>query len=985
MRFSDPVYLWLVPLLFAFIWWSGRRLLGISRSRRRLVLLLRSTVVLLIVLALAGWQGINPNRGTCTIFVIDTSESVPDKGKHLAEAYVRDALKSIGGNDLAGLIIFGQDALIDMNPTYTRILQPIYSSPDKQGTDIASAIRLASALFPDGYARRIVLLSDGNETQGEAVNAARVAATDHISIDTVLLDSKTVRQEILISRMDTPNEAKIGEPFDVRVVVESQGNAQGTLLIDREGVPLKSLPVQLTPGKNVVVATLKMEKTGIHRLRATLEALPDTDGRNNVGMGLVSVRGKPRVLLAEGRSGSSNTLANALRANKLEVVQVSGDRFPSRIEELQTYDAILFSDFSALSLSGQQIQAVESAVKNTGVGFVMIGGQQSFLNGGYYGTPIADALPVDLEIKNRKVQYASTVIIIIDASGSMNDQTGGTKNVLLAASAAAGTLKILKPMDRFGVVSSSHGSDWLTPDMANRTTDPFGCDGRVFKGCHGVRAGQPAAAIYPVDQREKIIQVLQRVHGTGAGIFVRGSLEMAERGMLSEQPNRSRHIIMLADASDCDEKEGSLDVVNRLRAMGVTVSVVAFGNGQELGFLKALTQAGGGQFHLTRSAGDLTRIFTSDVSTMTRSAIEEGAFLPKVAAGEETVQGIDWDGVRPLLAYNLTSERPMAKTLMRTQKEDPLLAVWQYGLGTSIAFTSDAQPKWAQQWIGWSEFAPFWTQVVRTALRKSSRTRYSLTAYAHQGQGFVELQAFTPEGEPLNLLQPEVQVATPDGKGVKLTLQQKGSGKYEGRFPLSGLGTYMLTAHQPGQDGKPEVFTTGFAVPYPTEYQFTRPNAGLLQQIAETTRGQVNPKPDTVFRPVPNPGSVMTEMWPLLLVLALTLFLFDVTVRRIALGIPEAVSLFIRHLLGARLKHRPSTRPAEAVSRLQAAKSRARIQTASSTATSPVIDGHRQPAPAPVVVNPSSPQNEPVEAKASPEAKPTLARLLEAKKQKREE
>ena len=84
-------------------------------------------------------------------------------------------------------------------------------------------------------------------------------------------------------------------------------------------------------------------------------------------------------------------------------------------------------------------------------------------------------------------------------------------------------------------------------------------------------------------------------------------------------------------------------------------------------------------------------------------------------------KGIDWSRTPPLLAYNLTSDRLLARTLMRTHKDDPLLAVWQYGLGQSLAFTSDAKPKWAQRWVGWSEFAPFWTQLTRGILRKGGK------------------------------------------------------------------------------------------------------------------------------------------------------------------------------------------------------------------------------------------------------------------------
>ncbi|MCW5933314.1 MAG: VWA domain-containing protein, partial [Fimbriimonadia bacterium] len=248
MRFSDPIYLILAPLIIGFIWWSGRHMLGVDRARRRFSMLLRSFVILLLTLALAGWQMNRPNTGVATLFLLDHSESVPEPDQQSAADFVSLALKEIGSQDKAGVVVFGRDALVDISPIHIKDLPPIYSSPDRQGTDLAGAIRLASALFPDGYSRRIVLLSDGNETQSDARSAAQVAAVDHIEIDTVPLRPLEQKKEVLVARLETPGEAKTGEPFEVKTIIESQANTEGTLIIDRDGVPVKRMPISLSPG-----------------------------------------------------------------------------------------------------------------------------------------------------------------------------------------------------------------------------------------------------------------------------------------------------------------------------------------------------------------------------------------------------------------------------------------------------------------------------------------------------------------------------------------------------------------------------------------------------------------------------------------------------------------------------------------------------------------------------------------------------------------
>ncbi|BCW96988.1 MAG: VWA domain-containing protein [Fimbriimonadales bacterium] len=978
MRFTEPLYLLLLPIVWGWVWWTGRRLLGVSRARRRLILALRMALALLIVLALAGWQGISSLRSVCTVFVLDQSASVSDSGRAAAQEYLTNALARAPDDSRTGLVAFGAEPIVEWLPAPRQAADKLYAKPNPDGTDIAAALRLASALFPDGYARRIVLLTDGNETAGDAYAAAQVAAVEGIPIDVVPLPTGKAGNDALIEALEAPSVAKVGEPYTVRIVVQSQRHAEGAIVLDREGAPLKRIPVKLSPGTNLITTTLRADKPGVQRVRAVLEALPDSDPRNNLGLALTRVQGKPHVLIAEGARGASDALERALRANAIAVTRVREGSFPERPEKLLDYDAIVFNDFPATALSPQQMDAVKTAVRDGGVGFVMIGGEQSYQVGGYYGTPIAELLPIDLDIKHRQVHHAATVVLIVDASGSMNEHLGGHKVAHLAAEASIRTLQMLRPIDRFGVIISSHGSDWLLPDMARTGFDPFSCDGRQFQGCHGQRAGQPPSAIFPASEREPIIAVLQKVYGTGGGIFVRGSLEMAMRGMMREPPDRARHIIMLADATDCDEQEGSLQRAQQLRAMGVTLSVVAFGKGDATNFLKQLARVGGGQFYQTRDASSLPRLFTADVSAMTRTAIEQGAFLPKVNTADERLREVDWRRTPALLAYNLTSERPLAQTLMRTEKNDPLLAVWRYGLGTAIAFTSDAQPRWAQRWLGWEGYPVFWTQVIRSAMRPSAQPNLGLTATVRNGQAIVELQAFTPQGEPISGLTPKLTVGAPSGETTELTLSMEGAGRYTAQFPLRGQGLYVLSTQGDFGGGRASTLTTALAIPYPLEYRFYRPNRPLLERIASLTGGRVAPEPARAYDLPPAPQRFTRDLWTLALMLALLLLMVDITVRRVVITIPEALAALVGRL---RMRRQRRVITAPVAERLQAAKQRAtqrtptptapRAQTAAPTVRAATPPPEGKPPPATPTPSPVRTDNAPAD---------TLGRLLKAKR-----
>ena len=187
MRFVNPLWLLLLPVLWGTLWWSGKFLLGMTPTRKKFVVLMRGVVATLLVFALAGIQAVKVHRHVCTIFVVDTSESVSEPARQKARDFIAQAIKHTRYDDIAGVILFGRDPMVEIQPTRLQNLPNFTSAPDKSATDIAAALRLAMALFPEGYSRRIVLLSDGNETHGDAMSVASVARTEGIPIDVVPL------------------------------------------------------------------------------------------------------------------------------------------------------------------------------------------------------------------------------------------------------------------------------------------------------------------------------------------------------------------------------------------------------------------------------------------------------------------------------------------------------------------------------------------------------------------------------------------------------------------------------------------------------------------------------------------------------------------------------------------------------------------------------------------------------------------------------
>lgn len=902
-RFAEPWFLiLLLPVLVGLIL-SFRHVHGMAKSRKRFAFVLRFVLASLMVGALAEPHWRQRNSGACTIFVLDRSDSIPSKDIVRAERFVSDAIQSMGPNDMSGVIAFGQSAVVDRAPGGRRALGPIQSKVDASATDLASAIRLATANFPQGKTKRIVLLTDGAETAGDAIDPADIARQDGVTIDTVTLGERGGNAEALVASLTAPLDVRTGQPFELRAVVESTGPATATLELDKDGRLVKRVPINLAKGANAVLIPDTLHGPGFVRYRARLVTDADSDARNNIGVAFALARGRTRVLVLQ-EDPRKSELAEALRRSGIETDVAGPGRAPYRTEQFLRYDAIVFNDINAASLLESQMKLIQSAVRDGGVGLAMIGGENSFLPGGYYGTPIAEALPVDLDVRQRKTFPSTSVVVIVDCSGSMAMIEDGIQKLRMAAKAAEQTVQLMGPRDKVGVAGSSDGIEWVAP-------------------------------LQPLDDKMKVIQQIRKLDVSGGGIYIGPSVAAAD-AKLSADDSKVRHLILLADGADSTDWRDALQRAARMRSGKITTTVVAIGDGKFVPELRRLAAVGGGRFFLATKARQLPAMFTQDAAIVSRSAIEEGSFIPRISAWDDALRGLS--ATPELGGYCLTDGRPLARVMLRTHKDDPLLARWQYGLGKSLAFTSDAQSRWARLWVGWEGFSPFWSQAVRSIGRSVSDNQYQVSASQSGGRGTVELRGVDRLGNPLDGRDLAVRISGPGGQPQEVALAQVAPGAFTGQFSASDVGAYVLTVAEPDGRGGQRVTPSGFAIAYPAEYRTLRANTQLLERLTAMTGGRELEAPAQAYRAVPDPGESTQEAWPALVLAAALLLPVDVGARRVAISMIGLLRQF-------RWRKAPASTPLIAADRLRTAKSRAKTNPSSSpVASAPAeVPTHREP------------------------------------------
>lgn len=948
MSFTTPLSLLLLLTIPYFIW------LGCPRAKIRPFRLwaslgLRLLLLLLLTLSLAGAQIVRAADELAVVFLLDASDSMRADQTTPAETFIRDALTTLPPTDQAAIVLFGTSPLVDRPMSGLTELAPITTIPQRLQTDLEEAIRLALALFPAGSARRIVILSDGTATTGDTLAAARLAATSGVQIDYVYFPAVTGEVEAAVTAVDAPTRVVQGETFHLDITATSTTDTPAQLRILMDSQIIHEEAVQLRPGANNFSVRLRATAPEFVRYRAQLTPLNDTYYQNNELAAFTEIVGPPRVLLV----ASDGTLADdgsplpdeapqlllALTAAGLDIDQTTPANFPANLADLSNYAAIILVDVNAKYLSPRKMVALQSYVRDLGGGLVVVGGPESYGMGGYFRTPLEETLPVEMQIQDQERFPSVSIVIVIDRSGSMGAIEGGVTKIQLAAEGAVRVVELLHDFDEITVIPVD--------------TEPSNQIGPL-----------------PASDKETAVSLIRQIGAGGGGIYVRTGLEAAAAA-LADSTNQVKHIILLADGSDSEEKEGVPELITALTAEGITISTVSIGRGPDTPWLEDMAALGNGRFHFTDQAANLPQIFTQETTSIQRSYLVEERFFPTLRSSSPILTGIT--AVPPLYGYVGVSPKATAQIILETHLGDPLLAAWQYGLGRAVAWTSDATGRWATDWVRWDGFAPFWAQAVRWTVAQGRENQVE-TAVTYQGHtATLTVDARNTGNEFLNGLALNANIIAPDGQVHSLDLRQIAPGRYAGQFSPDTAGVYLVRVAGTATAEEITVAQTGgWVLGYSPEYQQFETTPTLLAQIATLTGGRdliaAGGPPATFDHSLPS-QSTTRPIWHWLTLTAVLLFPLDIALRRLVITRQDWQRMWAATL--GRWSPAPLTATAqtEQVVRLFQAKRRASTQPAAMSQPSPNVTPPIETAVSPTQPTPTS--TPPATAQKTPAA-PTI-------------
>lgn len=795
LEFARPLLLLLLPAYIALIYLIDRR--GGRRSRRikhRVARVMRCLLTCLCVLALAAPSVVLPGSQQAVWILADASASARGMQDQMTQS-VRTALENKDASVNAGVIAFGGNAMVEKPLAQDGTYNGVTTAVDAQASDLSSALTLASALLPEDAQGRIVVLSDGATEDVRA--AAQQLAARGVTVDFQSFSGDAL-PDAQISQLNVPSRVYQGQSFTVTVQVTANHDTAGTLVLYQNRTPVSSREVTLRRGDNTFTFRDTAADTGVVTYEARLISEGDSCAQNDSMGGYVYVQGAPKLLLVEGRQGEGSEMAAMLSAAAMQYETVLPAQLPYDAEQLRQYDGVVLVNVDYDAADEEQWAALDSAVRVLGRGLTVIGGDSSYALGGYRGSKLEEMLPVTIDVRNKLDLPSLALMLVIDKSGSMSDGMFGTTRLELAKEAAMRAAEVLTPNDQVGVIAFDDAAKWVVNL-----------------------------------QKAEDVEAIQNQIGTirpGGGTAFFTALYEATYALMNAQAQQ-KHIIFLTDGEAGDT--GYLQLCDIMQQNDITLTTVAVGSGADQATLRTLAQQGGGRAYAANEFDNLPKIFTKETYLVSGSYVQNRTFTPVIT---EQSALTDFEGFPQLSGYLAATEKSLATVSLMSDREDPILAWWQYGAGRVVAFMADSRGAWTSEFLQWDQAAAFYGGMAAFTLPGEEREGQLTTE--RQGDA-LRIVYTAPEGAQTGL-STSVTALLPDGTQTQLALQESAPGVYEGEIAAAQLGAYALRVEQRDASGELQRVMEGGAVNgYSGEYDLRNQNAeSTLPYLSALTGGR---------------------------------------------------------------------------------------------------------------------------------------------------
>lgn len=827
MSFERPWMLLAALAPLAWMAWEWKH------SNRKLGLALKSLSLSVILLAITEPQLTLTESKVALAVMVDTSASVSPEDLKKASALVSDILSRQGSNFVQVIPFARQTRSLTKEETSSGIKLSASAGQSGAATGVESALREATAALPSDMVPKIVLISDGKENAGSATRAAWQALQQGIQIDTFPLVGRS-KPELRLDSVQAPSQAFSGEKFAIELAIHSPRSLSATIELAAEGKPLGTNEVELQQGTNMIHVSASIQTVGAVELTGTIKT---NDGGQVRFAQAVSLR-KPRLLyLSQDAPGNETPLFTALKAAQFDIS--TDNEFGKG--SMSDYQIVAVNNWDLNDIKKENQAALESYVKQGG-GLIVIGGENNVYIEKTVEDPLTRALPAKLAPP--RSPEGTCLVLIIDKSSSMEG-----KKMELARLSAIGVIENLRPNDLLGVLQFDNTFSWAVP-------------------------------IRKVDDKTSIKRVVAAIMPDG-GTQIPSALTEAYHKILPISATY-KHILLLTDG--ISEEGNSLEVAKDAADKKVTISTIGLGQDVNKNYLDGIAKGALGKFYQVLDPASLEQIMLKDVQEHTGGSAVERLLKPDVLEAEaEVLKDVEIEKAPMLKGYVRFESKPTAKVVLAMEKKDPLFASWQYGLGRSAVFSSDAKGRWAADWIGWNGFSKFWSNVFHDLLPHTRPGEDSITFDTATGDLVVQYHLPPSAPEPDKI--PDIFVIGPDAFRQAIAVRKIGPNLYGGRIHIGDhQGLFRV---RPLEESRqfPELGL------YRQEEELNEygANPELLKGISSFTGGRFQPLMSQIFDASGATVKTTVVLWHWLLVAAVILSLAELLNRKWG-GVSETIS-----------------------------------------------------------------------------------------------
>lgn len=859
-------YPWLLLLLIPAVFFTLLPYFRIKkkyrRTRNRVVsIVLHSVIMLLCILALSG-LGFSydiSNVENEVILLVDVSYS-GEEVKEARDAFIKDVVDNSGSDYKVGVVTFGYTQVYAAKITDNAVAKKVYEQylnadmPDDSATDIASALNYARELFSYPETAKIVLISDGLETDNTAKSMIRSLVSDGITVDTICFTEANDNAEVQISSVVVPDySVAAGDVFNFELTLESTYAGEAEIKISDNGVENEeAVKVNLVEGSQTISLEYSFSLPGLHELSFQLTSSQDTLLANNIYSTYMYLEVFDNILILEGYDGESAALETLL-SNEYMEYQVTVKNIidaPYTLDELRDYDEIILVNIANNDMPAGFDDLLNSYVYDCGGGLFTFGGNEeddatvahAYNRDDMFGTQYQRMLPVQV------IDFTPPIalMMVIDISGSMQSVLS------IAKEGATACVDQLSSRDYCGVMS-----------LESTYSEEISITAATTAGKRKINS-----AIYALE--------------SSGGTMYSPAIMRAGQALAGVNNVEKKHIMLVTDGYPGDAYEKYSAAIANCFAQGITVSIISIGNGNEADMRAAVALGGGKYFSV--NVDSIIGAMKEDLTDVSIDEVSEKAFTPTIRTFTSAVKGLtqaDIDGAPQLLGYYGTNTKDGA-TIVLAGQYIPVYAQWSYGAGKVGSFLSSVA--WSIDFLESSTGQRFLRNVVNGLFPTENIEANDITATLTEDNYGTRVNIYTDLEEGQSL---KVTVYAPNGEGgqTEQTLTVVTTDTYSrADFSNTVAGVYYILIEKTDESGNAIAYRTMYrAFSYSEEYnEFVDLDEGvaLLEELANLGKGSAITSAEEILEGMVK--SLHREYDPRLplIIITIVLFLLDIAVRK---------------------------------------------------------------------------------------------------------